>query len=90
MRKGQPAPFLEASPFIVRNLIEGDAVRQPKIEIRKKELYHAFKLAEKGFYGGDPEKILSAPVNIVLDLIRYEGFTHDVQRFYKGLNNEGS
>jgi hypothetical protein len=38
----------------------------------------ACKLAKEGYYGGDPEKILDAPVDIAMALLNYEAFLSDI------------
>lgn len=48
------------------------------------------KLAKAGYYGGDPDKILSAPLATVLSIMHYEDFTHDVERAYRELNDEAA
>jgi hypothetical protein len=45
-------------------------------------------LAKAGYYGGNPELIKAAPLDIVLNIICYEGFTQDLQAAYRDLNDE--
>jgi hypothetical protein len=47
-------------------------------------------VAKAGYYGGDPEKVLSARVDIVMDLIDYEAFTSDYEARYMELNRENN
>jgi hypothetical protein len=42
-------------------------------------LMFALSLAKAGYYGGDPEKVLQARVDIVLSLMQYESFRNDYQ-----------
>lgn len=36
-------------------------------------MYVAVRLAKMGYYSGDPQKVLDAPVNLVMDIINFEG-----------------
>lgn len=44
------------------------------------------QLAKIGYYNGDPEKILEAPVNIVISLLNYEAFERDYEIAYNAIN----
>jgi len=42
-------------------------------------MYNTIRLAKAGYYGGSPEAILNAPVDIVMHLIHYEQFEIDIE-----------
>jgi len=44
------------------------------------------KLAKAGYYGGNPDAVLEAPLNTVLAIIQYENFTRDVESAFRDLN----
>ena len=46
----------------------------------------AFKLAKAGYWAGDPEKVLSARVDIVLDALAFETFQSDYESVEWELN----
>ena len=46
----------------------------------------ALRLARQGYYGGDPERVLKAPSDMVLAAAEYEGFLHDYEIAYYDLN----
>jgi len=49
------------------------------------------RLAKAGWMQGDPDRILKAPVNTVMDMIAYEKFDSDYQQAHWELNqNENS
>ena len=48
----------------------------------------ACKLAKNGYYGGSPEKVLNAPVNVIFDIINYEAFEGDYSDAYTEMNKE--
>lgn len=79
---------MESSPFKVRWNREHRELKRPKVEISDNALYHAFQLAEAGYYGGNPESILAAPLDIVLNIIHYRFFNQDIERAYQELNRE--
>lgn len=41
-----------------------------------------------GYYGGNPESIRQAPLDIVLQIIGYENFAMDLQVAYRELSDE--
>jgi hypothetical protein len=45
-------------------------------------------LASKGYYGGNVEAILNAPVDIVQGILDYEAFDADYESEYIALNKE--
>lgn len=46
----------------------------------------ALRLAKDGWWGGDPGKVLAAPVEEVLEAVAYEGFVSDYERELIRLN----
>jgi hypothetical protein len=50
----------------------------------------ALRLARAGYYSGDPERVLKAPVDIVLAALHFEAFKHEYERTYYALNTERS
>lgn len=43
-------------------------------------------LAKAGYFGGNPENVYNARVDIVLDVYHYEQFTRDYESTYYELN----
>jgi hypothetical protein len=50
--------------------------------------FYSIQLAKLGYYGGNPESVRKAPLDVVLQILNYENFTHDLQAAYKDLNDE--
>jgi hypothetical protein len=50
----------------------------------------ALRLARQGYYGGDPERVLQAPSDMVLAAAEYEGFLSDYETAYYDLNRGNS
>ena len=48
----------------------------------------AFRLASGGWWGGDPEKVLQAPVEQVMIALQYEKYKSDYEAVYVELNRE--
>lgn len=48
----------------------------------------ALKLAKDGWWGGDPGKVLAAPVDEVLDAFAYESFRADYESEMIRLNRQ--
>ncbi len=46
----------------------------------------ACRLAKAGYFGGDPDAVLSAPVTTVLTILHYETFESDYEAAYTELN----
>ena len=53
--------------------------KAPKITILPEDeaLFIALRLAKAGYYGGDPSKVLKAPIDIVLRTVEYEAFENN-------------
>lgn len=60
--------------------------KQPTISITNEARFVAMRLAKQGYFGGDPQKILDAPIDIVLDIMHYEAFESDYMQVYDELN----
>ena len=41
-------------------------------------MYIAVRLSKLGYYSGDPQKVLEAPINIVMDIINFEGVQNKI------------
>ena len=79
MLEGEYLPFFQASPFKVRNRIEGSKDgREPEVEIDDEFSFICIMVA-KGFYGGDPDRVAEAPVTTVLNIMRYQKFESDMK-----------
>ena len=63
--------------------------REIKTEIDDEVAFIAVTLAKLGYYGGNPAAVKEAPVDIVLQMLAYEGFIRDQKAAYGELNNEG-
>ena len=48
----------------------------------------ALKLAKAGYGGGDPEKVLQMPADIVMAAVQYEQFLAESERTWLELNKE--
>jgi hypothetical protein len=46
------------------------------------------RLASAGWWGGDPEKILQAPADVVMAALQYEQFKIDYESAYVEMNRE--
>lgn len=62
--------------------------KQPSIIIESEARFMAMRLAKAGYYGGNPEQILKAPVDVVLDMLDYEKFESDLNQAYKDLREQ--
>lgn len=60
--------------------------KQPKITINDTVAYWAIKLAKSGYYGGNPELVKQAPLDMVLQILQYERFETDLQVAYRKLS----
>lgn len=49
---------------------------------------YALMLARAGYYGGDPRKVLEAPIDDVMAAIRYEEFNTEFEAAMIDLNRE--
>lgn len=46
-------------------------------------------LAKKGYFAGDPQKVLSAPVDVICDILNFEDFERAYETEFDALNMEG-
>lgn len=67
----------------------GDTGRYPEAEVNASdEIVVALRVAKAGYYGGDPERVLAARVDLVIAALEYEVFTSDYEREYIRINKE--
>ncbi len=52
-------------------------------------MFYAIRLAKSGYYGGNPQAILRAPVDIVMNIINYEAFERDYEAEYIAMTKRG-
>lgn len=48
----------------------------------------ALRLAKAGYAGGDPQKILGMPAELVLEMHHWEGFQADYERQFLRINRK--
>lgn len=65
------------------------STRIPKVTIDDEVAFYSIRLAKLGYYGGNPELIRKAPLDVVLQIISYENFANDLQTAQRELNDEG-
>lgn len=46
------------------------------------------RLAKAGYYSGDPKKILEAPIDMVMGILDYESFEHDLSEAYAEIRKQ--
>ena len=67
----------------------GDGFRYPEVDNQAGfALTQALRLAKAGWFGGDPEKVLEAPGDIVLAILQYETFSAQYERRFIEINRE--
>jgi hypothetical protein len=88
VHKGKYLPFFEGADFKVERIKRPDNKRQPATEIKNEARFVAFRLAKAGYYNGDPKKILKAPVDIIMGIIKYEAFEHDLMLAYEEIRKQ--
>lgn len=49
-------------------------------------MFTAIRLAKAGYFGGNPQNVLTSPVDIVESVIDYEQFEADYHEEYMALN----
>lgn len=49
----------------------------------------AYRLARAGYWSGDPERVLKARVDLVLEAVEYENFMNDYSETEYEINKEG-
>jgi hypothetical protein len=48
----------------------------------------ALKIAKMGYYGGNPENVLKARIDMVVSIMEYEKYTIDYENTYWELNKD--
>lgn len=61
----------------------------PKLKIEDDALFTAIDLAKKGYYQGNPDLILNAPVSMIKSIEQFEKLETDYIETYRNLNNGG-
>lgn len=89
MLKGKSHPFFQGANFEVKEP-KINIGRKPRTVINDESLFIAIKLAKIGYYSGNPELILEAPVNMVLAILNYEMFDIDLENAYNDIIKEGN
>ena len=77
MLEGKFAPFFRGADFKVKSSDTKRERRSPKIEVNNEALFVALRLAKAGYFQGNPDNILQAPVDTVLNILHYEAFDND-------------
>lgn len=49
-------------------------------------MFFAMQLAKAGYFSGDPQSVLNAPVTVVQAAIHYESFVSEYETAYHDLN----
>jgi hypothetical protein len=87
--------FFKSSDFIVcpirgsGRIEKSEQRKKPRIEIKDYASFVSVKLAKLGYYGGNPDSILNAPIDIVVNILHYEQYEQDYEGAYIELNAEG-
>lgn len=74
--------------MVLDNNAIGVKRRRPKTRIEDESLFIAMRLAKAGYYGGNPQAVLQAPVTVVIGMLEYEGFNDEYENAYMALNKE--
>ena len=88
MCRGKFAPFFQEPCYSVSNKCKsfGD-IKLPKEKITApEERIIANVLAKSGYFGGNPETIMNAQGDLVIDAFHYEMFTRDYENTLNELN----
>lgn len=51
-------------------------------------MFLAIRLAKEGYFNGNPQEVLNAPVDVVQAIIEYGGFASDYESEYVSLNDD--
>jgi hypothetical protein len=51
-------------------------------------IFIALKLAKAGWMGSDPAHVLKADLDVVLNMLYYEGYEHDYYKADEAIRNE--
>jgi hypothetical protein len=84
------APFFKIPlAYVVGKITKKGDLIEPKLKIENEALYVAIGLAKKGYYNGDPEKVLNAPVSMIKSIEKFEKVEVDYIEQLRELNNGG-
>ena len=88
MLRGKPSPFFQEPCFRVQNPISDDKPK-PRTKITADfETQIAMTLAKSGYYGGNPEAVFNASIDMVMKTYHYEIYTREYEATYLELNKE--
>ena len=48
-------------------------------------MFYALKIAKAGFYSGNPQEVMNAPVNMVIAILHFELFENALQKEYSDM-----
>jgi len=90
MRRDKYRPFRREPIFSIKEarIPENNERKHPRIIIKDDCIFTAIKLAKEGYFNGNPQDILNAPVNVVQSILEYENFVYDYEQEYIALNKE--
>lgn len=62
-----------------------DTTRHPKVKVEPESeaMFIALRLAKKGYYSGNPDNVLKAPIDTVLNIIKFEALENEIEAFYR-------
>lgn len=90
MREGKYRPFSREPIFAVvrAGRHEEEIRRTPRVRIDDECMFLAIRLAKEGYFNGNPQEVLNAPVDVVQAIIEYGGFASDYESEYVSLNDD--
>ena len=62
-------------------------MRVPDIQIDDELAFLSIRIAKQGFYGGDPDKVLKAPITTIMNILSFEQYECEYQETLRELNN---
>jgi hypothetical protein len=62
-------------------------LRYPEIQIDDELSFLSVRIAKMGFYGGDPDKVLKAPVTTIMNILAFERYEYEYQETFGELND---
>ena len=88
MRRGQLAPFFQKPCYSIQGEYgKSGKIKTPRYTITaSEERLIANILAKSGYFGGNPEEVLKANGDIVIDTFYYEMFARDLEQATTELN----
>ena len=88
MFRGQSHPFFQGARF--KTIWDSETYfkkyKYPKVIILEEALSQAFMLAKRGYFGGDPVKILEADADIIQAALDFEKFESERELAFRELN----